>query len=137
MCGLCGCYDPDGTNKWCPGLNFSLFDWGRQHPEQEEKIITEIKKAINWKRGNCNIYGKVDLKGIGKVEFFLSSKGLQVSENDKSCPFFEKDTHKCKLWGTEWLPTICKITPQNLTGENQIKKWLEDHPYCGFSWIKE
>lgn len=136
-CGLCGCYDPDGTNKWCPGLNFSLFDWDRQHPELGEKIIKVIKKAINWKRGDYDINGKIKLKDIGEIKFYLSKEGIQVSKTDKSCPAYNKNTRACILWDTIWLPKVCKTTPQIFNDKNQIGQWEKNHSsYCGFYWVK-
>jgi len=140
-CGLCGCYDTGEQNlefNWFPAIRNYLFDWYRQHPESSEPLITLIKKEINWVRGMSNIFGEVVILDVGLIKFYLSEKGLQVSPTDRSCPFFDKQTHRCKLWNSTYLLSICKNSPQqNIKKEKEINQWSKDHPECGFYWEGE
>lgn len=133
-CGLCGCWDRPEVNgkEWCEGLPENLFNWYKQHPEDEEKIFTLLRKAM--RRG----LSVVKVPNIGSFSFVHHlGVGVGSAETDKSCPFLDQSDISCRLWGTDYLPRVCATTPQNLVNEDKIKQWLVDHPKCDFYWVDE
>jgi len=126
--------EPNGRN-WCDGLPEHIFKWYRQHPEWEgENPVFALARVRIIEQGKKNIA----IQGVGVIScVYREGIGVCTSETDKSCPFFDKENHLCKIWDTDYLPNYCKITPQNLTDEEKIEKWSNNHPSCGFYWVDE
>lgn len=139
-CGRCGCLSqPLADIDWGPGLPEGLFDWGRQHPDEEIELVSAIKKAVNWQRGDVE-YSFTIAVGQEQVNGYVSERGIQVSISDRSCAFYDKLSKGCKLWGTALLPPICANTPNNKNdGWNKVSadKWWDNHKaYCTFNLVK-
>lgn len=133
-CGLCGCWDKPEVNgkEWCGGLPEHVFKWYKQHPEQEEPIFALLCEVVE--RGMRT----VAIPSIGAFSFvYRPGIGVCTSETDKSCPFLDQSDISCRLWGTSYLPRVCATTPQNLVDEDQIARWVKDHPQCDFYWVDE
>lgn len=132
-CGLCGCWDrPEANGKeWCGGLPERIFKWYKQHPDQEEPLFKLLRGSIE------KAQVTVTIPSIDTFSFvYQSGVGVCASDTDKSCPFLDQNDISCRLWGTNYLPRVCKTTPQNLVDKDQIARWIEDHPQCGFYWVE-
>lgn len=134
-CGHCGCYS-DTDIKWVPGIPYSLFDWGRMHPESEEPAITAIKSKAVWQRGDVDFGVKIRIAGIpGQIDIWVSKDGIQRSATDRNCPFRNDSDGSCILYGKPYRPSACVETPQNLKEDDEIAKWQANHPDCGYYWV--
>lgn len=133
-CGLCGCWDrPEANGKeWCDGIPEGLFNWYKQHPEDEEFTFELLRTAMDAGQSIVAVPSIDSFPFVPHTGF-----GVGTSKNDKSCPFLNQSDISCKVWGTGYLPNVCLITPQNLVNEEQIKQWPIDHPQCGFYWVDE
>jgi len=128
LCGECSCYTPTGRGKHFPCIADNYFGWDEQHPEWGLPIVKLIKKAV------AEGKSKVGVPGVGEFDFtYVKGVGLGVSRDDYSCPFFNKETHLCALFNTEYMPKFCKERPQCLT-KKQFEEWKEAYPSCSFYW---
>ena len=143
-CGHCGCgVLPDKSNEeWCPGIPVAIIDWYLMHPDPEtRKFAAFIIDRMGYTKGDRGEF-RINVPGIGIVRFWLSDEGVQVSETDRSCPFFALGTpNSCQLWGTEYLPLMCATLPQDFVDERHIAQFEQVHPHtsqggtCGYYWI--
>jgi len=136
-CNWCGSCCGYGTYPKC-AFPYAWWKWDKMHPDEGRTIVKAVKAKIG---ENANVSGKINIKGVGQITFYLSEEGLQTSETDKTCPFFDQTTHACKIWNTRYIPDICKVpeksVPQTITDEQKREKWKQDHPNCGFYWEEE
>lgn len=134
FCGLCGCLDkPEADGQeWCEGLPETLFNWYKQHPEDEEILFKLLREEMG-KHSSTIVIPDIDTFSF----FNHEGVGVGTSETDKSCPFLDQSTIHCKLWGTEYLPRVCATTPQLFTSERRMREWKLHHPKCDFYWIDE
>jgi hypothetical protein len=145
-CGHCGCYaSKDSNPKWSPGIGGFALVRGLQHPDRDIPICTHIRgrfhrdSGINWQQGFYDFWVRISFPSGDDpidVEAYVTERGIQKSDEDASCPFFELGSpNKCLLWGRPQLPLSCRNNPQNLTEEKDMEKWTEDHPPCKYYWV--
>lgn len=137
-CGLCGCIssnaDPD--LDWAPGIPCGILDhylWAPDNPEANKfakYIVTKLGYTYGSRGGK-----RINIPGLGRVDFWISDHGIQKSETDRSCPFHKLgNPNECLIWDKEFIHPSCRNTPQKLN-EAQALRWSEDHPTCGFYWV--
>ncbi len=132
-CNWCGSCCGYGDYPKC-ALPYAFWKWDKQHPDLGLTLVKAMKFKIG--EDTVNVSNTIAIAGIGVISFYLSKDGLQTSETDKTCPFYNKITKECRIWNTPYIPNICKETPQNIPDE-KTKKWSKDHPQCGFYWEDE
>lgn len=129
-CNWCGSCCGYGAYSKC-ALPYAFWKWDTQHPGEGLPLVKAVKAKVG--EDVVNVSGKVALPGVGSISFYLSEDGLQVSETDNTCPFYNQSTKECKIWDNQYIPNVCKQTPQNVLDE-KTDKWSQDHPSCGFYW---
>ncbi len=130
-CNRCGSCCGYGGYPKCV-TPYSLWKWDKQHPELGLPLIKAIKLKTG--KNSVNVSNTITISGVGTTSFYLSKDGLQTSETDKTCPFYDRVGKACRIWDTQYIRPICKNMPQGLIIDSQIDKWLKDHPKCGFYW---
>ena len=80
-CNWCGSCCGYGAYDKC-AFPYAWWKWDKMHRNEGRAIV----KLMKTKTGeNVNVSGKVSIKGIGQISFYLSEEGLQTSETDKTC----------------------------------------------------
>jgi hypothetical protein len=143
-CGHCGCYaSPGGENEhWCPGIPTSILDWYLNHPDDQiNKFAQYMVDRIGYTKGMRG-GGRFTIPGIGRIDYWIADGGIQKSETDTSCPFFQLGTpNECIIFDEVYLHPSCRNNPQSFTDEGMVAAWEVNHPHtsqgglCGYYWI--
>ena len=149
-CGHCGCYEGAGGDpRWYPGIGGSKTLWGKMYPDRDMDICQLIRTAFLATEGRewDKDYGetiRIRIVGNGSrinVDCHITTRGIQKSATDASCPFFALGIpNVCELWGRPQLPPSCANNPQSFTDESQIAAWELNHQHtsqgglCGYWW---
>lgn len=129
-CNWCGSCCGHSSYTKC-ALPYAFWKWDKQHPGLGLPLVKAIKSIVG--EDIYNVSGRIVIEGFGEVDFYLSKDGLQTTDSNTTCPFYNTSTKECKIWNTFYLPEICTKIPQVITG-GKTDKWLKDHPDCSFYW---
>lgn len=158
-CGQC-C----GLDNGIPGLPWTMFDVCRQYEESldadlsslpagQVKLYLLTKHTITRKRRLACGGRNFDVM-ILTDEKYGNHRGLVRSETETHCPFLDVQgtpdlsaadgvAHDCLVWGQAWQVELCQgmrwtTKPgEEIEGEElrQARRFLENHPNCGF-WLE-
>ena len=123
--------------------------WGKMYPARDLDICRLIRIAFEAMEGrewdkDYGIGVPIQIVGGGpplNVTCYITTRGIQKSLSDASCPFFTLGTpNVCELMLNStrlaYLPPSCANNPQSFTDESQIAAWEANHGHvCGWSWI--